>query len=151
MQRSLTRIVASRLSLRPLALTIMLLSITGVSANEYTMESRMMSTMESPVTRHGNIAYESAVQWGRDTNFNSQNTVAPGWQLNATAIGNLINVQMAGAGNTVVINAMQVNQGMQQANIYVGTNRAKSSGEVADATNQKNRDEAIKGYVASTK
>lgn len=98
----------------------------------------MMSTMESSVTRHGRVDYESAVTWGRDANFNQQTMAAPGWQLNATAIGNLINVQMAGAGNTVVVNAMQVNTGQQNATIVVGSNRSESVASKVEAQNQQN-------------
>ncbi|MCE2680153.1 MAG: hypothetical protein LW629_06810 [Burkholderiales bacterium] len=92
------------------------------SASEFTMENNMMSTMETAMTRRSSVNYEQSVTWGRDSNFNMLSTVQPGWQLNATAIGNLINVQMSGAGNTAVINAMQINQGYQQASINLGAN-----------------------------
>jgi len=78
--------------------------------------------METAMTRRSSVNYEQSVTWGRDSNFNMLSTVQPGWQLNATAIGNLINVQMSGAGNTAVINAMQINQGYQQASINLGAN-----------------------------
>lgn len=113
------------------------MNLAHAGAPAATMESTMMSTMESAVTRHGRVDYESAVTWGRDANFNQQTMAAPGWQLNATAIGNLINVQMAGSANTVVINAMQVNTGQQNATIMVGTNRSESMNKKVETQNQK--------------
>lgn len=119
----MTRSVQSRKIARFLLPLTSLLSIAAcpaLAANDSTMESNMSSIMEMPVSRSRAASFESNVTWGRDANFNQSTTLTPGWMLNATAIGNLVNVKVTGAGNTVMVNALQVNNGSQNASIAVG-------------------------------
>ena len=99
---------------------LLLMPVHALSAN-LTMEDSMMHTMESAVSRTANTSgYETPVGFERNSQFNQTRSVQPGWMLNATAIGNLINVQVQGAGNTVVVNAVQINSGNQTSVIGLG-------------------------------
>ncbi|HEX4844527.1 MAG TPA: hypothetical protein VFV57_12710 [Limnobacter sp.] len=75
---------------------------------------------ETPFGMRSVIDIESPSTVRRDENFNRASVDAPGWGFTATAIGNLINVQTEGSNNTVIINATQVNSGMQRAHIQGG-------------------------------
>lgn len=97
------------------------------SAGEFNFEGVGSQIMETSVSRSGLLTYEAAVGFSRDSNFNLQQQVQPGWMLNATAIGNLVNVQMSGSGNSVTVNAMQVNRGNQTANVMVGSSSVQAS------------------------
>ncbi len=114
---------ASALFIKRTLKSVFALALSGgslVQAAETTMENNMSTVMESAVSRSQSSSYEAAVTWGRDANFNLQSTRQPAYSFNATAIGNLVNVAVSGAGNTVVVNAMQINNGSQNASIMFG-------------------------------
>ncbi len=107
--------------------SLTLLPLHGFAA-ALTMEDNMMPLMESAVSRNINISnYETPVDFQRSSKFNQTQITQPGWMLNASAIGNLVNVQVKGAGNTVVVNAVQMNSGNQMSIISHGSNGASSS------------------------
>ncbi len=127
------------------ALMVLVSACFPLYAMANTMEGQSMSLMETAVTRHsGPASYESPVDFNRNNHFNSSQTLQPGWNLNATAIGNLVNVQMSGAGNTVTVNAMQINHGNQTAVISL------YGGSVQSASNSKSEVKQTSANYTST-
>ncbi len=120
------------------------------SAAGLTMEDNMMPLMESAISRNINISnYETPVEFQRNSKFNQTQITQPGWMLNASAIGNLVNVQVKGAGNTVVVNAVQMNSGNQMSLISHGSNGASSSNK-SNATQTTNTTVSTPGASSAT-
>ena len=97
-----------------------LLALT-VSAQAQTFEGNN-NVFETPLGMNSVTDIDGVVKSSRDENFNlTRTTQQPGWALSATAIGNLINVQIVGNNNSAVINATQINTGSQRASISTDT------------------------------
>ncbi len=109
-------------------------SVPAISA-EFNFEGSGSQLMEASITRAGSVYYESSVGFNRDSNFNLQHSAQPGWMLSATAIGNLVNVQMSGSGNSVIVNAMQVNRGNQTAIVSIGAHNVQSTNSAPETAN----------------
>lgn len=77
------------------------------------------SRFEVPLGMRVTSDMEGAVPSRRDDNFNRTVVQRPGGEFAATAIGNLVSVQMQGSNNTVIVNAQQINQGNQRASLGV--------------------------------
>lgn len=129
--------------------SLALLPLHGFAA-ALTMEDNMMPLMESAVSRNINISnYETPVEFQRNSKFNQTQITQPGWMLNATAIGNLVNVQVKGAGNTVVVNAVQMNSGNQMSVISHGADVISSS-DKSNATQVTNTTVSTPGASSAT-
>lgn len=102
--------------------TLLLLLAAGTFTNHLYAQTfeNTGASFETPLGMRSVIDIDSPLASKRDENFNRTSVDAPGWGFTATAIGNLINVQTEGNNNTVVINATQVNSGMQRAEIQGG-------------------------------
>jgi hypothetical protein len=90
----------------------------------YFSQTNAASTMENftteiPAGLQSAGDYESIASSTRDDNFNKVMTTSSNAGASASAIGNLINVEVGqGAkNNTIVIHASQINSGSQQASI----------------------------------
>ena len=88
------------------------------------------NTYELSLTKKELGAIDSSAVNVRDSRMNRTSISNPGFGANATAIGNLINVVTSGSGNTVVINAQQMNRGNQTAIVSLG-----ASGNTEKLTN----------------
>lgn len=97
-----------------------------------TFESNMNS-YETPLGMSSVTSIDTPVSSSRDANFNRTVVNQPGTSFSVSSIGNLVNVQTTGSNNTIVVNANQINNGNQSANLGIGMQSFSdnSSGSVA--------------------
>lgn len=84
-----------------------------------TFESNM-NGFETPLGMNSVTSIDTPVSSTRDANFNRTVVNQPGASFSVSSIGNLVNVQTTGSNNTIVVNANQINNGNQSANLSVG-------------------------------
>lgn len=94
---------------------ILTLGLLPAGASAQTMEDGFVSMYEVPYGLGETGELDSAVAATRDGALNKVVTASPRWMLSTTAIGNLVNVVTQGSNNTIVVNASQINRGVQQA------------------------------------
>ncbi|MFN7835144.1 MAG: hypothetical protein ACK5NY_05050 [Burkholderiaceae bacterium] len=82
---------------------------------------------------------DSMVKGTRDTSLNKTVVNGAGYNTySSTSLGNLVNVQTSGSGNTVVVNANQINSGSQRSYLVTGginTNSNQSSAASGSSSN----------------
>ena len=95
--------------------TCFLLSLLASSSYAQSTLEGPFNSFEISLIKNELGGIDSMVSNTRDGSFNRSSVNTPGFGINASALGNLVNVVTSGVANTVVINSQQFNTGHQTA------------------------------------